>query len=139
MTGVEISSLRVFGQTASFGLVSNSHSFLPVSASYPRTQPSPCPETACTTPPIRPTAGVDHWPWRMRSSTELSSQTSLPVFLLSAMIEGALGDGMCTWLSSWPFEVLTNTRSPQMTGDEFDMLCGYDPTSSIMSNDQMTS
>ena len=26
-----------------------------------------------------------------------------------------------------------------MTGDEFDMLCGYAPTSSIMSNDQMTS
>ena len=55
------------------------------------------------------------------------------------MIAGAFGDGMCTWLSSCPFDVLTNTRSPQMTGDEFDMLCGYDPTSSIMSNDQMTS
>ena len=35
-------------------------------------------------------SGVDHWPWRMRSSTELSSHTSLPVFLLSAMIAGAL-------------------------------------------------
>ena len=34
--------------------------------------------------------------WRMRSSTELSSHTSFPVFLLSAMIEGACGDGMCT-------------------------------------------
>ena len=55
------------------------------------------------------------------------------------MIAGAFGDGMWTWLSSWPFDVLTNTRSPQMTGDEFDMLCGYEPTSSIMSNDQMTS
>jgi hypothetical protein len=33
MTAVEISSLRVFGQTDSFGLVSNSQSFLPVIAS----------------------------------------------------------------------------------------------------------
>ena len=33
MTGVAISSLRVRGHTESFGLVSNSHSFLPVSAS----------------------------------------------------------------------------------------------------------
>jgi len=75
----------------------------------------------------------------MRSSTELSSHTSFPVFLLSAMIAGAFGDGMCTWLSSCPFDVLTKTKSPQMTGDELDMLCGYDPTSSIMSNDQITS
>src|SRR5712692_6101102 len=75
----------------------------------------------------------------MRSSTELSSHTSLPVVLLRAMIEGALGDGMCTWLSSCPLEVLTYSRSPEITGDEFDMLCGYDPTSSIMSKDQITS
>src|SRR5262245_33533889 len=86
-----------------------------------------------------PTDGVDHWPWRIRSSTELSSHSSFPVLLLSAMIAGARGDGMCTWLSSWPFDVLMKTRSPRITGDEFDMLCGYDPTSSIMSNDQMTS
>src|SRR6185369_3997664 len=90
-------------------------------------------------PPIFPTEGVDHWPCRMRSSTELSSHTSLPVFLLIAMIDGAFGDGMFTWLSSWPLDVETYSRSPQITGDEFDMLCGYDPTSSIMSNDQMTS
>src|SRR6266850_7616965 len=90
-------------------------------------------------PPIFPTDSVDHWPCRMRSSTELSSHTSLPVFLLIAMIAGARGEGMCTWLSSCPFDVLTNSRSPQITGDEFDMLCGYDPTSSIMSNIQMAS
>ena len=53
------------------------------------------------------------------------------------MIAGAFGDGMWTWLSSCPFDVLTKIRSPQMTGDEFDMLCGYEPTSSIMSNDQI--
>src|SRR6476619_4754028 len=75
----------------------------------------------------------------MRSSTELSSHTSFPVFLLIAMIAGAFGDGTLTWLSSWPFDVLTKTRSPQITGDEFDRLCGYEPTSSIMSNDQMPS
>src|SRR6266481_8916540 len=92
-----------------------------------------------STPPIFPTVGEDHWPCRILSKTELSSHTSLPVVLLTAMIAGAFGEGMCTWLSSCPFDVLTNTRSPQMTGDEFDMLCGYDPTSSIMSNDQMTS
>src|SRR5215204_7236578 len=107
MTGVAITSLRVRGQTESFGLVSNSHSFLPVCASYPRTQPSPCAETTCSTPPIVPTEGVDHWPCRIFSCTELSSQTSLPVFLLTAMIDGARGDGMLTWLSSWPLEVLT--------------------------------
>ena len=33
ITGVLITSLRVLGQTESLGLVSNSHSFLPVSAS----------------------------------------------------------------------------------------------------------
>ena len=59
------------------------------------------------TPPIVPTDGVDHCPCRMRSSTELSSQMSAPVCLFSAMIAGARGDGMFTWLSSWPFEVLT--------------------------------
>jgi hypothetical protein len=53
------------------------------------------------------TAGADHWPWRIRSSTELSSHTSLPVVLSMAMIDGAFGDGMFTWLSSCPFEVLT--------------------------------
>src|SRR5687768_11435607 len=111
-------SLRVRGQTESLGLVSNSHSFFPLCASHPRTQPSPCPETTWTTSPIRPTEGVDHWPWRMRSSTELSSQTSFPVVLLTAMIDGARGDGMFTWLSSWPFDVLTKMRSPQTTGDE---------------------
>ena len=75
----------------------------------------------------------------MRSSTELSSHTSLPVVLLSAMIAGAFGDGTLTWLSSWPFDVLTKIRSPKMTGDELARLCGYVPTSSIMSNDQITS
>ncbi len=71
-----------------------------------------------------PTDGVDHWPCRMRSSTELSSHTSLPVSLLSAMIDGAFGDGMLTWLSSCPFDVLTKSRSPKVTGDEFARLCG---------------
>src|SRR4051812_16933154 len=75
----------------------------------------------------------------MRPPAEASSHISFPVFLLIAIIDGALGDGMWTWASSCPLEVLTNNRSPRMTGDEFDMLCGYDPTSSIMSNDQMTS
>ena len=56
---------------------------------------------------MRPTDGVDHWPCRILSPTELSSHTSLPVSLLTAMIAGAFGDGMLTWLSSWPFEVLT--------------------------------
>ena len=124
MTGVAISSLRVFGQTASLGFVSNSHSFLPVCASYPRAHPSPCAETTCTTPPIVPTDGGDHWPCRMRSSTELSSHTSLPVVLFTAMIDGARGDGTFTWLSSWPFDVLTKIRSPHIAGDELARLCG---------------
>src|SRR6266508_2359428 len=139
MTGVAISSLRVFGQTESFGFVSNSHSFSPDLAAYPRTHPSPWALTTCSTPPIVPTLGVDHWPCRIRSSTELSSHSSFPVFLFRAMIAGALGDGIWTWLSSCPLDVLMNTRSPRMTGEEFDMLCGYEPTSSIMSNDQITS
>src|SRR5688500_4007589 len=71
--------------------------------------------------------------------TELSSHTSLPVSLLSAMIDGAFGDGTLTWLSSWPFDVVTKRRSPKITGDEFARLCGYEPTSSIMSNVQMPS
>jgi hypothetical protein len=54
-----------------------------------------------------PTEGDDHWPCRILSKTELSSQVSLPSFLLRAMIAGAFGDGMLTWLSSWPFDVIT--------------------------------
>src|SRR2546428_13634359 len=75
----------------------------------------------------------------MRPPAEASSHRSFPVFLLIAMIDGALGEGMWTCASSCPFAVLTNSRSPQMTGHEFDMLCGYDQTSSIMSNDQIPS
>ena len=107
MTGVLMISLRVFGQTESFGFRSNSQSFLPVAASYPRTQPSPWPCTTMSTPPTVPTVGVDHWPCRILSPGEPSSQTTLPVFLLTAMMAGARGDGMLTWLSSWPFDVLT--------------------------------
>src|SRR5215831_17616143 len=95
--------------------------------------------TTCTTSPILPTAGDDHWPCRIRSPTLLTSQISLPVFLLTAIIEGALGEGMLTWLSSCPFDVLTKIKSPYITGDELDMLCGCAPTSSIMSNFQMMS
>src|SRR5450631_2944071 len=112
MTGVEMTSLRVFGQTEVLGFMSNSQSFLPVSASYPRAQPSPSPITTCTTSPILPTAAEDHWPCRIFSPTLLTSHTFLPVFLLTAIIEGARGDGMWTWLSSWPLDVLTNRRSP---------------------------
>ena len=138
MTGVLMASLRVFGQTESLGFMSNSQSFLPVCASYPRTQPSPWQITAWTTSPIFPTAADDHCPCRMRSPTELSSQASLPVCLLTAMMDGARGEGMCTWLSSWPLEVLTKIRSPYDTGEELDILCGWDPTSSIMSNFQIS-
>ena len=53
-----------------------------------------------------------------------------------AMIDGAFGDGMLTWLSSWPLPVLTvqqvADRSP---ASELARLCGNVPTSSIMSND----
>src|SRR6516225_10559482 len=121
ITGVEMTSLRVLGQTASLGFMSNSQSFLPVSASYPRAQPSPSPITTCTTSPILPTAAEDHWPCRMRSPTLFTSHTFLPVVLFTAIIEGARGDGICTWLSSCPFDVLTKIRSPYMTGDELDI------------------
>src|ERR1700674_3102839 len=96
ITGVEMTSLRVFGQTAFLGFMSNSQSFLPVDASYPRAQPSPSPIATCTTSPILPTAAEDHWPCRMRSPTLLTSHASLPVFLLTAIMEGAFGDGMWT-------------------------------------------
>src|SRR5204863_5353771 len=94
--------------------------------------------TTCTTSPILPTAAEDHWPCRMRSPTLLTSHASLPVFLFTAIMEGARGDGIWTWLSSCPLDVLTKIRSPYDTGDEFAMLCGDEPTSSIMSNFQMT-
>src|SRR5687768_10033763 len=119
-----MSSLRVFGQTASLGLVSNSHSFLPVAASNPRTQPSPWAITTWSSPAIRPAAGDDHWPCRIRSFTELSLQTSFPVSLCTAMSEGARGEGTFTWVSSWPLEVPTYTRSPKDTGDELARLWG---------------
>ena len=63
--------------------------------------------TTCTVSPILPTAGEDHCPWRILSPGDASSHTSLPVVLSSAMIAGDFGDGTLTWLSSWPFDVLT--------------------------------
>ena len=56
-----------------------------------------------------------------------------------ATIAGARGEGTLTWLSSWPFEVLTKMRSPQDTGLELARLWGDEPTSAIMSNRQTTS
>ncbi len=56
-----------------------------------------------------------------------------------AMIDGAFGDGMLTWLSSWPLPVLQYSRSPSATGEQLARLCGNAPTSSIMSNIQMMS
>ena len=47
--------------------------------------------------------------------------------------------GTFTWLSSWPFDVPTNTRSPAMVGEELARLWGKTPSSPIMSRDQMTS
>ena len=75
----------------------------------------------------------------MRSPGALSSHTTFPVFLSTAMIAGARGLGMFTWLSSWPLLVPTKSRSPQDTGEEFDMLCGETPSSSIMSSFQTMS
>ena len=63
--------------------------------------------TTWTVSPILPTAGDDHWPCRNFSPTGLSSHASYPVALSTAMTAGARGDGTFTWLSSWPFEVLT--------------------------------
>jgi len=63
--------------------------------------------STCTTSPICPTAGDDHCPCRTFSPTGLSSHASLPVALSTAMIAGAFGAGTFTWLSSWPFDVLT--------------------------------
>jgi hypothetical protein len=60
-----------------------------------------------STPPILPTAGVDHCPCRILSPGLASSQTTFPVFLATAMMAGAFGEGMLTWLSSCPFEVET--------------------------------
>ena len=139
MTGVEIRLLRVRGQTESLGFVSNSQSVSPVSASYPRTQPSPSPRTTWVTPPISPTPAEDHCPCRMFSPTWFCSQTSSPVFLSTAMIAGASGEGMLAWVSSWPLEVVRKRRSPTLTGLAFDMLCGNAPSSSIMSSRQRMS
>ena len=88
---------------------------------------------------MSPTAGVDHWPCRIFSPTELSSHTSLPVVRSIAMIDGAFGDGTLTWLSSWPLPVLQYSRLPSATGEQLARLCGNAPTSSIMSNIQRMS
>ena len=77
-----------------------------------------------STSPILPTVGVDHWPCRILSPGEPSSHATLPVSLFTAMIAGARGEGMLTWLSSWPLDVLTKIRSPQTTGEELARLCG---------------
>src|SRR5687768_7699195 len=88
---------------------------------------------------MRPTEGVDHWPWRIRSSTELSSQTSFPVFLLTAMIDGARGEGTLTWLSSCPFDVVPQTRSPEPNRDQWPMFGAESPAPPLMAKDHTTS
>ena len=50
-----------------------------------------------------------------------------------AISAGLRGDGTLTWLSSWPFEVLTKIMFSNDTGEEFAMLCCMTPSSSIMS------
>src|SRR5215218_6717968 len=88
---------------------------------------------------MSPTDGVDHCPWRMRSPTELSSHFNFPLSISIAMIEGAFDDGMLTWLSSWPSDVVQYSKPPSITGEQFERLCGKEPTSSIMSKTQMMS
>src|SRR5215510_3150646 len=68
-----------------------------------------------------------------------SSPKNSPVFLLSAMKLGELGEGMFEWVQSWPFEVQANTVSSAMITEQFDALCGNTPSSSIMSYFQMMS
>ena len=42
------------------------------------------------------------------------------------MMAGAFGEGMLTWLSSWPFDVLTKIRSPYDTGESSPCCAGSD-------------
>src|ERR1035438_1818794 len=105
MTGVAMISLRVLGHTEVLGLVSNSHSFLPERASYPRTQPSPSPMTTWAAPPTVAAAGDDPLPSRILSPTLFTCQASLPVFLSTAITEGAFGAGTRCRFSSWPLAV----------------------------------
>src|ERR1019366_7815692 len=134
ITGVAKISLRVFGHTEFLGLVSNSQSFLPERPAYERPQPSPSPTTTCAAPPAVATAGDDHCPSRILSPTLFTCQASLPVFLSTAIMEGARGAGTRWRFSSWPLDVPAITRSPKETGDEFAWLRGDTPSSLIMSN-----
>ena len=54
---------------------------------------------------------------------ELSCQTTLPVFLFTAIKLGALGAGTFSLFSSWPLDVSRNSKSPQIAGDELAILC----------------
>ena len=53
--------------------------------------------------------------------------------------QGALGLGMVVWVQSTPFEVVTTTLSPAISGPQTVMLWGKTPNSCRMSKRQMMS
>ncbi len=106
MTGVLITSLRVFGHTESFGLVSNSHSFLPLTRLV-----AAHPAVALRVHDLAHAADVADRGRRPLAVQDVLADRvvfprSLPLSTSIAMIDGAFGDGTLTWLSSWPLPVL---------------------------------
>src|SRR6478609_716671 len=124
---------------ADFGLPSNFQIILPVSGSSPYTQPSPAGKITWGLPPITPYAGFDHCPCMMFRPGRLLFQISFPVFLFRQTKLGASGNGMLMWFSSTPLAVVTYSRSPTMSGEQSDMLCGNTLNWSIRLTDQRTS
>src|SRR5689334_680884 len=83
--------------------------------------------------------GLHHCPCMMFLPGELSFHSSLPVLRSRQISVGASGEGKLTWLLSTPLLVQTKTRSPTMSGEQFDALCGWTLSSRRMSYSQMMS
>ena len=87
--------------------------------------------------PTLPKAGEDQFEWSVRAATPTaSSPNSSPVFLSSMIRQGALGLGMVVWVQSTPFEVVTTSLSPAISGPQTVMLWGKTPNSWRMSKRQ---
>src|SRR3954453_11754236 len=88
----------------------------------------------CALPLTSAYTGLDHCPCMMSLPGALLDHSTFFDFLSMARKLGASGAGMALWLMSTPLEVITNSVSPTISGEQVDRLCGCTPSSFIMSS-----
>src|SRR5687767_3365845 len=92
-------------QRASFGLPSKRQISRPDSASYPRSQPSPPPNSTWVRPPTSAALGLHHCPCNTCSPAPTARHTTPPERLSTAIRLGARGEGTRVCPSLRPLEV----------------------------------